>query len=116
MNKVDFSSYWDDNIPYVIRKRVKQVINTLKETWDEIFYWFADNQLRINPGKCHLLTGSCNEVSICVDNYSIKSSKCEKLNNKLNFITHVDGICKKAVQKLNALSRVIHYMDLLDVS
>ena len=51
-----------------------------------------------------------------MDNYNIKSSKNEKLDNKLNFITHVDGICEKAVQKLNALSRVIHYMDLLDAS
>ena len=52
-----------------------------------------------------------------MDNYNIKSSKCEKLlgskiDNKLNFNTHVDEICKKAGQNLNALSRVTPYMDL----
>ena len=48
---------------------------------------------------------------------TIKRSKCEKrlgikIDNKLNFNTHVDEICKKAGQKLNALSRVTPYMDL----
>ena len=67
--------------------------------------------------KCHLLTISSNEVSITVDNYDIKSSKCEKrvgikIDSKLNFNTHVDKICKKPGQKLNSLSRVTLYMDL----
>ena len=38
-------------------------------------------------------------MSICVDNYNIKSGKCEKLlgikiHNKLNFNTYVDEIYK----------------------
>ena len=42
----------------------------------------------------------------CIENYNIKSSKCEKLlgiikiENKLNFDNPVDEICKKAEQKL----------------
>ena len=49
--------------------------------------------------------------------YNIKSSKCEKIlgikiDNKLNFNTYVGEVCKKAGQKLNALSRVTPYMDL----
>ena len=117
MNKVDFASYADDNTPYVIGNGAKEAINSLKEASDELFYWFANNQMKANPDKCHLLTSSSDKVSICVDNYNIKSSKCEKLlgikiDNKLNFNTHVDEICKKAGQKLNALSRVTPYMDL----
>ena len=52
-----------------------------------------------------------------MDDYNIKSSKCEKfsvikIDSKLKFNTHVDEICKTAGQKLNALSRVTPYMDL----
>ena len=117
MNKVDFSSYADDNTSYVIVNGVKKAINSLKEASDKLSYWIANNQMKANPDKCHLLTSSSDKVSICVDNYNIKSSKCEKLlgikiDNKLNFNTHVDEICKKAGQKLNALSRVTPYMDL----
>ena len=70
--------------------------------------------MKANPGKCHLLTSSSDKISICVDNYKIKSSKYEKLlgikiDNKLKFNIHVDEICKKAGQKLNALSRVTPY-------
>ena len=72
--------------------------------------------MKANPDKCHLLTISSDKVSIRVDNYDIKSSKCEKLLgikiDKLNFNTHFDEICKKAGQKLNALSRATLYVNL----
>ena len=82
-----------------------------------MFYWLVDNQMKANPDKCHLLISNSDKVSICVHNYNIKSSKCEqllgiKIGNKLNFNTHVNEICKKAGQKLNALLRVTPYMDL----
>ena len=117
VNKVDFASYVDDNTPYVIGNGVKEVINSLKVASDELFYWLAENQMKANPDKCYLLTSSSDKVRICVDNYNIKSSKCEKLlgikiDNKLKLNTHVDEICKNAGQKLNVLSRVTPYMDL----
>ena len=73
--------------------------------------------MKANPDKCHLLTSNSDKLSVFVDNYNIKSSKCEKhlgikIDDKLRFNTHVDEICKKAGQKLNALSRVTSYMDL----
>ena len=99
MNNVDFASYADDNTPYVKENGVKEVINFLKEASGELLYWFADNQMKANPDKYYSLTSSSDKVSICVDNYNIKSSKCEKLldikiDNKFNFNTHVDEICK----------------------
>ena len=117
MNKVDFASYADDYTPYVIGNEVKEVINSLKKAPDELFYWLVDNQMKANPDKCHLLISNSDKVSIRVHNYNIKSSKCEqflgiKIGNKLNFNTHVNEICKKAGQKLNALLRVTPYMDL----
>ena len=51
--------------------------------------------MKANPDKCHLLTSSSDKVSICVDNYNMKSSKYIlgiKIDNKLNFNTHVDEI------------------------
>ena len=108
MNKVDFASLADDNAPYFIGNGVKKVINSLKEASHELFYWYAGNQIRANLDKCHLLTSSSDEMSICVDNYNIKSSKCEKIlgikiDNKLNFNTHVGEICQKGGQKINEL-------------
>ena len=117
MKKVDFASYADDNTPCVMGNGVKEAINSLKEASDKLFYWFANNQMKENPGKCHLLTSSSGKVSICLDIYNIKSSKCEKLlgikiDSKLNFNIHVNEICKKSGQKLNVFSRANLYMDL----
>ena len=81
MNKLDFISYADDNTPYVIGYGVKEVINSLKEASGNSFYWFAGNHIKANSDKCHLLVSSSDEVSICVDNYNIKSKKSgQKLN------------------------------------
>lgn len=64
--------------------------------------------MKANPDNCHFIT-SGDEVSICVENYSITSSKYEKrldikVNTKLNFTNYIDEIWKKAGQKLSTLS------------
>ena len=75
MNKVDFASHADGNTPYVIGNGVKEAINSLKEASVELFYWFANNQMKANPDKCYLFTSSSDKVTIFVDNYNIKNSK-----------------------------------------
>ena len=54
---------------------------------------------------------------INVENNQITNGKCEKLlgikiDHKLTFNAHIEEICKKAGQKINALSRVIPYMNI----
>ena len=43
---LDCASYIDDNTPYAIGNGVN---NSLKEAADELFCWFADNQMKTNP-------------------------------------------------------------------
>ena len=57
------------------------------------------------------------DLVINVENNQITNSKCEKLlgikiDHKLTFNAHIDEICKKAGQKMNALSRVLHRQSL----
>ena len=64
-----------------------------------------------NTDKCRLIVSTEEPIEIGVDEPLIKSSTCEKLlgvkiDNKLNFDTHVKGLCKKASNKLRALARV----------
>ena len=67
--------------------------------------------MKANLGKYHLLlratkeTNTLNIEDVCIN------SKCEKLlgvniDTNLTFETHVQSLCKKASQKLNALLRV----------
>ena len=52
-----------------------------------------------------------------IENNQITNNKSEKLlgikiDHKLTFSAHIDEICKKAGQKMNALSTVIPYMNI----
>ena len=61
--------------------------------------------MKENGDKGHLLA-SCNEGSnVCIDSNI-------KIDQNLNFNGHINEICKKAGQKLSALSRIIPYMDI----
>ena len=72
----------------------------------------------LNPGKCHFMLFGVKENEqfdlICND-ITLKHSSHEKIlgvtiDNKLSFDEHIINICKTANKKLNALSRINHYM------
>ena len=76
--------------------------------------WFRENHMKANADKCHLLVSS-NTAKI--EDFSIKNRTEEKLlgvkfDSNLSFENHVTSLCKKVSQKLHALARISHYMDL----
>ena len=71
--------------------------------------------MKANADKCHLLLSRRNECIANINNVPIYNSLSEKLlgvtiDNSLKFDIHVTNLCKKASQKLNALSRISSYM------
>lgn len=80
-----------------------------------MFRWFTESQMKPNADKCWLILNCFDKKEIKIDRDTIKSSNCEKLlgvkvDKKINFNPHVAGLCKKANQKVHALSRVNPYM------
>ena len=71
--------------------------------------------MKANNDKSHLLL-SCNEPStLVIDGSSIETNTKEVLlgitiDKDLKFDDHVNSLCKKACQKLNALARLAPYM------
>ena len=116
MNETDFASYADDNTPYVTGDSIEDVINSLENVSITLFKWFADNQMKANKGKCHLLISCSENITINADGSIIGKSICEKLlgvnfDYKLKFNEHLDSILKKADRKVKALSRILPYMN-----
>ena len=73
--------------------------------------------MKANADKCYLLVSSDKVCTAKIENFSIKNSTEEKLlgvrfNSNLSFEDHISCLCKKASQKLHALARISHYMDL----
>ena len=93
------------------------ILGQLKRGIDKIFDWFKKNFLKGNADKCHLITSSKNHVGIKVSNITIMSEEKVKLlgiyiDNRPNFDYHISQLCKKAGEKLHALTRVFKYMNI----
>ena len=78
-----------------------------------IIDWYVSNYLKPNSDKWHLLLSYA--VRISIDDKEISNSSYEKIlggyfDNKLNFKTHINKLCKKASQKLHALARMSNFM------
>ena len=94
MQNVDFESYTDDNTIYDAGDNIDEVIFSLQESSKMLFKWFADNQMKTNENKCHLIvsTNELNEIQI--GDFSIKNNDSEKflgvkIDGKLKFYCHL---------------------------
>ena len=76
-----------------------EVINEIKSVVESLTLWFQNNCMKVNPDKFHLLLSDKKVIKL--------SSTCSekffgiKIDNKLTFEEHVEGLCKKASQKVN---------------
>ena len=113
----NIANYADDNSPYACELDSKSVIEKVESDAKILINWVSHNALKANADKFHLLLSDPNpNISVTVDHYQIPNSKSQKLlgitiDNKLLFNEHVSNLCRKASQKLHALSRVSRYMN-----
>ena len=78
--------------------------------------WFADDSMKVNPGKHHLLFSGSDSSKVTIGNNTIFSCKHKKLigikmENNLNFTEHIESSCKTASQKIKSLSRLASSMN-----
>ena len=116
--RTDFESYADDNTPYVSGDSIDNVIKSLEVDSINLFKWFLDNQMKANSDKCHLITSKLSCMNLKIGDINIENSTCQKLlgikvDNKLNFNEHLDGIIKKASRKVSASSRIFPFVELM---
>ena len=113
----DIASYADDNTPYNFDFSLDNVISNLEKFTNSLLNCFRENHMKANADKCHLLVSSNESCTAKIEGFSIKNSTEEKLlrvkfDYNLSFENHVTSLCKKASQKLHAVARISHYMDL----
>ena len=102
---------------YVTAENLDEVIKSLEEDTIKLFQLFSDNQMKANHDKCHILVSGKNNVTMNASGFKIKNTECEKLleikvDCGLKFENYLDGVIKKASNKINALSRVTPFMNL----
>ena len=113
----DMANYTDDSTPYNADKNIEFVVNNLKQLLSILFKWLNDNYVKINTDKSHFLVYGNMRVTAKMNNNYIESEKEQMLlgittDSNLTFENHINNICKRAIQKLNALARVAIYMNI----
>ena len=112
-----FTNYADDTTPYVIGNNAEEVVSELKAITQKLFTWFAQNEMKANLNKCHLILSTTDAFNFEISETVIHNSNSKKLlgvifDNKLKFEKHIITICLRANRKLNALARLTPYMEL----
>ena len=113
----NIANYADDNSPYSCNDSIENVILQLERDTKILLNWVSQNGLKANPDKFHLvLSDPSVDYLVKAEEFDILNSTNKKLlgvtiDNKFSFDKHVETLCKKASQKLHALSRVSHFMD-----
>ena len=113
----DIASYADNSTSYTSDFNLEELIQKLELTTNNLFEWFKNNHMKANADKCHLLVTRDTDVTAKIGELDVKNSREEeplgvKIDSKLSFENHVSSLCKKASQKLHALTRVVNFMDL----
>ena len=115
ISDTDIVNYADDNTPYFCQLDSGLVADSLEISSTKLLAWFSNNRMKANPDKYHFLLTGKKELALNINQTQIKSSKQQKLlgitfDNKLNFEKHVNNLCNKVSQKLNALTRISNYI------
>ena len=119
IQETDICNYADDTTIYACHKNIDNVIRSLESDSNVIIQWFTDNFMKLNTDKCHFMIlgkSSNQDVTVNVGSSVIGNTEEEKLlgvmiDKKLTFETHINKLCKKAGNKLFALSRLSPYMN-----
>ena len=74
---------------------------------ESLVNWFLNNKMKLNTDKCHLLLNSQEPNTLKISDLHINNSLSEKLLGitfecKLKFNKHIEDVCQKASQKINA--------------
>ena len=118
LKDANLGNYADDSTLYVYDKNLETVICNRRQEFSILSNWFYDNYVVLNPGKCHFMLFGVKEneqFDLTCSDITLKQSNHEKIlvvtvDNKLSFDEHIINIYKTANKKLNALSRINHYM------
>ena len=111
--KVSVHNFVDDNTLACFASTSKKLLPILESECETAINWLHNNKMIVNSDKFQVILlekrGSNNtNIEVKVGNEKIKSTLSVKLlgahiDDKLNFIHHINKLCKSARNRLNAL-------------
>ena len=110
----DICNYADDTTIYACDNNIDNVLTRLENDSNIIIQWFADNFMKLNTDKCHLLIlgrNSNQQITVNVRDPVIENTEEKKLlgvviDKRLSFETYISKLCKKAGKKFFTLAHI----------
>ena len=100
-----------------MKESTLQLLKEIEDMSGCVSNWFSANYFKANPKSfsSHFLLTSNEQVDLNLDILILRTSKSERLqgmiiDNFLTFNKHVSKLCKKASQKLHAITRISIYL------
>ena len=113
----EICNFADDTTPYDSGEDINNVMKNIEHDCTLLVEWFRDNYMTLNASKCHLLvSGYRHELMFAsVGDALLWEEDSAKLlgiikDSSLTFDSHVTMLCRKASQKLTAISRLSNFM------
>ena len=103
--------------PHCADSNIENTISSLISSSARLFNWFQQNAMKPNLDKCLLLLSTNQNKLANTNSNAIHKSSSGKLlgitiDTNLKLYIHVNNLCKKASQKINALKRIASLMDI----
>ena len=89
LQTASFTSYADNNTPFVVRDSISNVTTALQEIGENFVSCFSNSQMKLNTDKYHLLSNSQETNNIEIGDFNITNSLREKLLG-INFDRNVN--------------------------
>ena len=110
-------NYTNDNIVFAFGKTFGEVTRKLQNDFLFLHKWFFNKFLVLNSDKCHFMSVGAPDTipTFKFKNITIKNSVPEKLlcviiDNKIDFVEHLNTVCKKENLKLHALNKISWFL------
>ena len=111
-------NFADDTTSFVCDIHLEIVLCKLENNANNAIQWFKNNHMKMNPDKCKLIIAGhkWEHVWANIEDTKIWENDSVQLlgvtiDNKLRFDDHLSEICRKAENKLSALTRIFKFLN-----
>ena len=117
INKAKLANFADDNTICANSAEMETLLDILEKESETVRKWFKQNQMIVNPDKFEAIVlgrhKQKEKINLNINGAEIKGQNSVigvEIDNELNFNNHISIICKKARNKINAISRIQSFL------
>ena len=117
MNKAILAKFADNYIIHANSVEMERLLAILENESETVIKWFKQNRMTVNLDKIQAIVlgrhKQKEKINLNINGAEIKGQNSVigvEIDNELNFNNHISIICKKARNKINAISRIQSFL------